>query len=92
MLFNSLFIVSNERVLLYYFIDSQISTLRFGGRSGKIKDHCRHHTREGAHIDRTNHLDNGSGSTLVNHLLQQGLGHGTHKHQDSAGCCDESQR
>jgi hypothetical protein len=27
----------------------------------------------------------------VSHLLQQGLGHGTRRHEDSAGCCDVSQ-
>jgi hypothetical protein len=59
---------------------------------GKIKGHARHHARQGAHIDRKNHLGNASGSALASHLLQQGLGHGTHRHEDSAGCCDVSQR
>jgi hypothetical protein len=30
--------------------------------------------------------------TLVSHLLQQGLGHGAHRHEDSAGCCAVSPR
>ena len=59
---------------------------------GKIKGDCRHHARQGAHIDRKNHLGNASGSALPSHLLQQGLGHGAHRHEDSAGCCDVSPR
>jgi hypothetical protein len=39
-----------------------------------------------------NHLGNASGSALPNHLLQQGLGHGAHRHEDSSGCCDVSPR
>ena len=42
--------------------------------------------------DGKNHLGNASGSALASHLLQQGLGHGTHRHEDSADCCDVSQR
>ena len=42
--------------------------------------------------DGKNHLGNASGSALASHLLQQGLGHGSHRHEDSAGCCDVSQR
>jgi hypothetical protein len=57
-----------------------------------IKGGCRHHARQGAHIDRKNHLGNASGSALPSHLLQQGLGHGAHRHEDSAGCCDVSPR
>ncbi len=59
---------------------------------GKIKGDCRHHARQGAHIDRKNHLGNGSGSALPSNLLQQGLGHGARRHEDSAGCCDVSPR
>ena len=59
---------------------------------GKIKGHARHHARQGAHIDRKNHLGNASGSALASHLLQQGLGHGARRHEDSAGCCDVSPR
>jgi hypothetical protein len=33
-----------------------------------------------------------SGSALASHLLQQGLGYAAHRHDDSAGCCDVSQR
>jgi len=51
-----------------------------------------HHARQGAHIDRKNHLGNASGSALASHLLQQGLGHGARRHEDSAGCCDVSAR
>jgi hypothetical protein len=32
-------------------------------------------------------MSSASGSALVNHLLQQGLGHGARRHEDSAGCC-----
>ncbi len=46
---------------------------------GKIKGHCRHHARQGELIDMKNHLGNASGSALASHLLQQGLGHGTHR-------------
>ena len=59
---------------------------------GKNKGDCRHHARQGAHIDRKNHLGNASGSAPPSHLLQQGLGHGAHRHEDSAGCCDVSPR
>jgi hypothetical protein len=57
----------------------------------KIKGHSRHQGRYETNIDRKNHLVNVSGSELVNHLLQQGFGHGAHRHEDSAGCCDVSQ-
>ncbi len=30
--------------------------------------------------------------SLASHLLQQGLGHGARRHEDSAGCCDVSPR
>ena len=49
---------------------------------GKIKGHARHHARQGAHIDRKNHLGNASGLALASHLLQQGLGHGARRHED----------
>jgi hypothetical protein len=49
---------------------------------GKIKGHSTHHARQGAHIDRKNHLGNVSGSALASHLLQQGLGHGARRHED----------
>ncbi len=48
-------------------------------------DRAHSHVREGAHIDRKNDLGNVSDSTLPNHLLQQGLGHGAHRHEDSVG-------
>ncbi len=53
---------------------------------GKIKGHSRHHARQGTHIDRKNHLVNASGSALAIHLLQQRLGHGAHRHEDSIPC------
>jgi hypothetical protein len=43
-------------------------------------------------IDSPDHVGNASGSALTRHLLQQGLGHGAHRQEDSAGCCDVSQR
>ncbi len=52
----------------------------------------KHHARQGAYIDRKNHLGNASGSALASHLLQQRLGHGGRRHEDSAGCCDVSPR
>jgi hypothetical protein len=51
----------------------------------------RHHARQGAHIDRKNHVGNASGSALASHLFQQGLGHGARRHEDSAGCFAVSQ-
>ncbi len=66
-------------------------SVRWSRSHGKIKGHSRHYARQGTHIDRKNHLGNVSGSALAIHLLQQGLGHGAHRHEDSAGCCDVSQ-
>jgi hypothetical protein len=48
---------------------------------GENQGHSRHHTRQGAH-DRKDNVDHSSDSTLVNHVLQKGVAHGTRKYTD----------